>query len=408
MERTRTALEFLLKWGVTKCPITTNYRLSLRHLQCGFAVVLPLFLLGSLIRVWSLSNHIGIGRMTQILRTHTNLSTLGAFKRAQQLHTRLIPRPPIKDMCFIAQKPGKDYKFPDPIGYMGSHFLRMRTYPKMPRPDSCNGCCPYIYGNVLQVPGCSHMTSLKLLIVVTTAPWEYDVRQVIRATWGKNTNQTRTLFLLGVGWANVLQERLIKESEDFKDILQDNYIDSYFNLSLKVLSGYHWWRAHCQEAPFVLRTAADNFIATKTLIHFLHSRPHWPDVIIGRCRMRNSPIRWFYIKWFVSLLEYNRDTYPPYCLGSAFVTSAKTTQLILKTAPDVPYFVQEDVYFGMVMQKANNNGLAISSHDAFEAGYRKTPDHKCNVKNGWISIHNVRGTKEMLWISENCDQQSRN
>ena len=45
--------------------------------------------------------------------------------------------------------------------------------------------------------------------------------------------------MMGVGFSIEEQEVIFNESEKHGDILKENYIDSFYNLSIKVLSGYH-------------------------------------------------------------------------------------------------------------------------------------------------------------------------
>ena len=351
---------------------------------------------------------------TAIFQKHQALSSQGALEKAISTCQLLTPEPPLPDMYFIAQKPGKDYSdFPEEIRLRGHSFLRTRTYPPLPRDETCNGCFPFIYHTVLNVESCQDTPTLQMLILVTTVPREGEIRSAIRQTWGRNTKKIRTVFVFGVGWSRTEQEILLEESERYGDVLQESYVDSYFNLSLKVLSGYHWWSKSCQQAPFVLRTAGDNFINIPHMMEYLNSKDSWPDVIIGDC-IHNALVKTDpNDKWWLSIVESPNPFFPTYCVGTAFITPASTVKLILKHSPDVPFFVIEDVYFGMVMTyaKANSShpddyGLSLPN---FQETYRKgfvNGHDNCNINPNWMSIHNVRSQTEMYWISNYCKSKS--
>ena len=334
-----------------------------------------------------------------------DLYALG-LKNASDFDPFLTPEPPVPGMDFIAQKPGKSHiDFPPGIE-KGHPYLKARTYPNEARNDSCSGCFPYIYHNVLNVEGCGDLPSIKILILVTTIPKEIAIRTAIRETWGRNTNTTRSVFVFGVGWSSEEQEILLDESILYGDILQDNYIDSYFNLSLKVLSGYHWWSKNCENAPFVLRTAGDNFVNTPHILHLLSSKPSWPRKIIGYCFKARAvwPIRAVRSKFYVTLKEYPYDKYIAYCIGTSFITPASTVNLILETSPNVPYFVMEDVYFGMVMVNGQN-ASGIMNIQGFNSHYKIKDEHgksKCEAPPDMMSIHNVKSPELMYWIWRNC------
>ena len=328
-------------------------------------------------------------------------------RNASYLKILLTPEQPVPGMCFIAQKPGVNYPksaFPQEI-LTGDPHLQTRTYPNETRNDSCSGCFPYIYHNVINAKGCDDIPSIKVLILITTVPKETAMRKVIRETWGRNTKTVRTVFLFGVGWSIAEQDTLFNESMLHGDILQDSYIDAYFNLSMKVLSGYHWWSKHCKNAPFVLRTAGDNFVNIPRMLHLIASKPSWPRVIIGHCWQPSLPMRIVSDKCYVTYKELPHKMYIPYCVGTSFITPASTVDFILETSPNVPYFPIEDGYFGMVMAQNVQNGSTIMDIPGFNLRLNKTDINettKCKVPSNMISIHNVKSPELMNWAWKYC------
>ena len=316
----------------------------------------------------------------------------------------IVSELPPPGMCFVAQKPDLFYtNFPPGIR-KGHPYLRTRTYPTKIRNDSCENCFPYFYHRIIGVDGCKYLTALKILILVTTVPREYSLRQAIRKTWGRNTNLTKTIFLFGIGWPMKQQKLLYDESKRYGDILQDNYIDSYYNLSLKVLSGYHWWSKHCRNAPFVLRTATDNFINIANLLKVIKTRTSWKRRIFGATVTHMTPRRRVKSKVYLTTNEYPHKYLRPFCHGSAFITPASTVDLILNASPNIPYFPLEDVYFGMVMAYSQN-GSGVEKIKGFDSYYKKIISNetiKCKVPSNFINLHDVKSDRMMHWIMKYC------
>lgn len=276
---------------------------------------------------------------------------------------------------------------------------RRRSFPSNAREKRCNQCNPFIYERILGTDKCR--ASVKLLILVTTIPAEFDIRSLIRKTWGRATSTVRTVFLLGNGWAEDEQRSIINESQLYQDIIQYDYIDSYYNLTLKVLSGFHWWHAYCPAVKYLLRTAGDNFINVQSLLKVLYQMKDDTCRILGKCKQKSGPIRSAGRKWYVSLFEYKARVYPPYCVGSAYAMNSRTTRALLQTSPNVPYFPMEDVYIGLVMQQAFPGKRTTATIPGFHIEFQDFNQTSCSQARKWISIHGV-GKVEFTLIQQRC------
>lgn len=99
-----------------------------------------------------------------------------------------------------------------------------------------------------------------LLMVIKSVITQYDRREVIRQTWGKeqviNGKRIKTIFLLGAS-SNV-EERAnhqkLLEYEDYiyGDILQWDFMDSFFNLTLKEIHFLKWFSTYCGGTQYIL------------------------------------------------------------------------------------------------------------------------------------------------------------
>ena len=273
----------------------------------------------------------------------------------------------------------------------GSPMLKERTYPKKPRVFKCNKCFKYNYDQILKPNSCDAPGAIKLLIMVTTVPSARPQRDALRQTWlsltRNNTASVRYLFLLGSGWPAKEHSDLSEENQQFGDILQDDYIDTYYNLSIKVLSGFKYSVDICKRAQFISRSADDNFVNLPEILTLLkEDKVQHP--IFGYCKMAGDPVdRRTHSKWAVTKTEWNLPRYPPYCVGTTFLLSWKTMQTLYNASENVPYYVMEDVYFGEVARQTDIKVLdlphfILNVPRILRSGY-------CLLPSKWKAVHEV-------------------
>ena len=86
----------------------------------------------------------------------------------------------------------------------------------------------------------SETLPIRIVYLVKSAVSNFKNRNVIRKTWGYERRfadvQIRTVFLLGSidGFLDkdMVQEKILHENEQFHDIVQGDFVDAYYNLSL--------------------------------------------------------------------------------------------------------------------------------------------------------------------------------
>ncbi|KAM7355413.1 uncharacterized protein ACRADG_001474 isoform 1-T8 [Cochliomyia hominivorax] len=124
-------------------------------------------------------------------------------------------------------------------------------------------------------PVCSH--HIEALILIHSAPKNYEKRQVIRETWGSITHHRpvsplRVLFLLGaVGTAKV-QEDLENENNLYRDIIQGSFIDDYRNMTYKHIMAFKWFLYNCPQAQILIKVDDDVYVNTPQLIKYLREQ----------------------------------------------------------------------------------------------------------------------------------------
>ncbi|XP_044029857.1 N-acetyllactosaminide beta-1,3-N-acetylglucosaminyltransferase 2 isoform X2 [Siniperca chuatsi] len=131
------------------------------------------------------------------------------------------------------------------------------------------------------------LDSPMLIMAIKSQVGNFENRQAIRETWGrsglvkgeskKKGGLVRTVFLLGrqdssTGPHPDLKNLLELENQKYRDILQWDFRDTFFNLTLKDLLFWHWLQQYCPTAIFVFKGDDDVFVRTGALLDYLHKQ----------------------------------------------------------------------------------------------------------------------------------------
>ncbi|KAK7888860.1 hypothetical protein WMY93_024420 [Mugilogobius chulae] len=68
---------------------------------------------------------------------------------------------------------------------------------------------------------------------------------------------------------NAIRQTIAEESRTYHDIIQQDYQDTYYNLTIKTLMGMNWVATHCPQVSYVMKTDSDMFVNTEYLIQKL-------------------------------------------------------------------------------------------------------------------------------------------
>lgn len=158
----------------------------------------------------------------------------------------------------------------------------------------------------------SKSEDLFLLVIVFSAIKNFNERQTIRDTWASDEiPNSQVIFLLGHLGGNdsiPLQINVTKESETFGDILQEDFIDSYANLSLKTLMMLKWYEQSCSHVPYILKTDDDVYINMNNLYKLVKMNKI-PNLLMGTLICGAVPIRDPYNKWYSPHYMYDKKRY---------------------------------------------------------------------------------------------------
>ncbi|GCB60404.1 UDP-GlcNAc:betaGal beta-1,3-N-acetylglucosaminyltransferase 7, like [Scyliorhinus torazame] len=211
-----------------------------------------------------------------------------------------------------------------------------------------------------------------LLMVVKSVVEQHDRRAAVRKTWGRERSlgglSIRTVFLLGTPAAGKdrrnLQKLLEYEDRLFGDILQWDFMDTFFNLTLKEVNFLKWFDIYCHRTRFIFKGDDDVFVNTENLLEFLASQGEGPrreSLFAGDVISRALPIRNHQSKYFIPK-QLHDQPYPPYAGGGGFLMASALVRRLLAASEDIELYPIDDVYLGMCLQKV---GVEPQVHYAF-------------------------------------------
>ncbi|XP_030388530.1 beta-1,3-galactosyltransferase 1 [Scaptodrosophila lebanonensis] len=313
-----------------------------------------------------------------------------------------------------------------------------------------------------------------VIIAVCSGLQNFVQRQTIRETWGNTTEfnyskfsklhghlkghyleriparlklyedhlksaPVRVIFIVGRSkyeslLGNETLERLHNEAEHYNDIIQENFIDSYNNLTLKsVLALKHMSKDCSNSSAFFLKCDDDTFVNVPNLLHFLlgGTLPLYNDtleyydvltamvmspenrlnatkgIMRGHQFCSARPVSNVTNKWYMPYYMYPKEAYPKYLSGAGYLMSMDVAQGLYKAALNTTLIYLEDIYItALCAEKAR---VKRQHHPLFSYTY---PRHLCAFK-GAITQHEVKDDSMMeAWqfvsnYSIKCDPPGR-
>ena len=251
---------------------------------------------------------------------------------------------------------------------------------------------PHPFDYIINSPDvCAGDQDIYILAYVHTAPDHYKRRVVIRQTWGDSSYYDialRVVFVMGRGatanGSHDVQRALEFEATQYGDIVQEDFLDTYRNLTYKGVAALRWIARYCSRARYVLKTDDDIFVNAFNLLRHLSridrlarapagSDSGAPGGTPARPRALLLCLVWYSMtvmrdgKWKVSRDEWPDDSYPTYCSGSAFLMTTDVAVAMYNVSYDVPFFWVDDFYItGLLPLKL---GPSVVRHTQFISSY---------------------------------------
>ncbi|XP_046891404.1 N-acetyllactosaminide beta-1,3-N-acetylglucosaminyltransferase 2 [Hypomesus transpacificus] len=255
------------------------------------------------------------------------------------------------------------------------------------QPDKCSG-------------GEEKVDNLLILFAIKSTPQNFEQRQVVRQTWGREGRyeggvKLRTVFLLGSSARDDpdLGQLIAFEANHFQDLLQWDFHESFFNLTLKEQVFYRWTMEHCSGVSFVFKGDDDVFVNRQAIFRYLKSLSpeQTSKLYAGQIIKSATPLHDPQSKYYIPSTFFD-GPYPPYAGGGGFLFSGSLIQPLYSISQLIPLFPIDDVYTGMCFQAI---GITPTEHQGF-----KTFDIQEHDREN-LCIH-----KDLLLVHKRSPQQT--
>lgn len=148
---------------------------------------------------------------------------------------------------------------------------------------------------------------------VISAPNNRLRRSAIRQTWGK---LIKPIFLIGQHDSDTMRS-VVQEAREFNDIIIEDFVDSYINLTIKTAFAMKNFVTHFNNSKYFFKIDDDAFLNVESLHKHLRNVPE--NSLIGQNESHVIPVRNPNHHWYIPEFLFEEDIYPPYLLGLSYL-----------------------------------------------------------------------------------------
>ncbi|KAJ3647350.1 hypothetical protein Zmor_019234 [Zophobas morio] len=246
-----------------------------------------------------------------------------------------------------------------------------------------------------------------LMVMVCSRPDGFEIRRAIRDTWGQKHTNASVFFLVGEVKSRRLQNKLEAESEEFADIIQERFVDTYNNLTLKSVHMLKVFKIYCADTyKYLMKVDDDLYFNLDATVTHLQHRPYQRNTLIGRVRSQTAPYRGSSSKWYMPYKWYPDSIYPDFLCGPGYLMSADVVDKLFKCSLEVPLLHTEDVYLTGICSKYM--GIKLTNNYRFTCN--KNDSHVCLDPKAWTRHYYTAATiRETYFILKNngCEKLKR-
>jgi hypothetical protein len=254
-----------------------------------------------------------------------------------------------------------------------------------------------------------------LLVYVHSTPGNFKRRLGIRETWARRSlfPDIRLVFMIGIPNVTTtdykqsqfnldeINEMIQMESSLYGDIVQENFIDSYRNLTLKGVMSLKWISRHCSQAKFVLKIDDDIIVNIFHLLRHLHILTENKEIndkslmcnFYGDRRM--AVVRNPKSKWYLSRDDYPFDRFGSYCSGSAYIFTGKLAKQMFRYSFYIKYIFIDDYYVtGLLARAAKASYYKFNS--LFSLSTKKVMENFLKEQSEYITFGHMKHDKNII------------
>ena len=211
---------------------------------------------------------------------------------------------------------------------------------------------------------CSQHEKVFLLFAIRTIYPHLQRRQVLREQFNhpqyvdyKSQIVIKHIFLFAKTKDPITEKLINEESKQYNDIIQEDFVESYINVSLKAIMAWKWSLEFCPNTEYVMVENDELYVDIDKMVSFLLK-----DLTMNRnedhfavcSAVGNSPSLHRNMKQFQVLpaeILYKGNFYPPYCNGYGYVAHINVINKLYKASFSNPPFMPTDVWIGVMSEK---------------------------------------------------------
>ncbi len=206
---------------------------------------------------------------------------------------------------------------------------------------------------------------------------------------------------------------LNEEAKIHNDIVTFDFVENYYNMTLKTLVTLSW-AVNTYTSRFFIKLDDDILFSHRKFYQICkqilerkqkESRPVHkvgqvppPAVMFGRCWIGAKPKRDRKHKWYISKTRYPPREYPPFVAGGLYVATKTAIDAMLRQAPYVSLLPLEDVSLGLLREASGKVSLECPSKWMAEKIKRKRQTFE--YFRSFYTVHTRQSdpsSMEMLW-----------
>jgi hypothetical protein len=192
----------------------------------------------------------------------------------------------------------------------------------------------------------------ELSVLINSAVYYFDRRQVARETWISEAIKFNisVFFAVGEPKDNETQNKLELESFEYKDLIQFEFTESYYNVTLKHIALLRWAQRKCLNTKYFMKADDDIIVNVRKLIENLNSLKNG---INGIVLTQKQPYRVVNSLWFMPECIYPDEYFPDYVLGGAYIMAEDALNTLIKALEHYPDVVIDidDVFITGILAK---------------------------------------------------------
>lgn len=240
----------------------------------------------------------------------------------------------------------------------------------------------------------------ELFIGVVSKTDNFERRVVIRATWGRYAIEhgARLLFIVARSRLPQVNQQVQEEQARYGDMLQMQFDEDYYNLTLKSVALLEYAATHCSQVKHVLKIDDDvlpNWPMLEQQFNLI--RPiNTSSYVICTAHNFSQPQRDPTNKWYVPLEIFQGKLFPTYCSGPAYLLSMPATRLLLAhlRTSSKKIFYLEDVYVTGMLREHEPRVLMVNEPNFLN---NNPLIHHCDSRDQLFHHHMNSKTMLLYW-----------